>query len=258
MSRHPEHEAIGTTIHGWYYDPYSGMGYSNKVYPWGVVWNIGHVHLTPFNLDYLGDILKTLDDCYGDSAYNLNIEDPQFAERLRPKLLESGFRLLPDELFLANVDPGKLEPVDAAIELETVTTSNVREFARARLEAFASPGHRPNDGEIEIEARKRSAEMEENGRGIIARIADERCGGIWWYEEDRDAWILYLGTHARYRRRGVATRLITECHRVKDRRSLLINVVEDNVPARTLYEKVGFRDEVYRKRRFRLVPEIAV
>ena len=91
-SRHPEHDAIRQTIHGWYHDAFDDMGLLSEQYPWGTVWNTNHVQLTPFDPRHLTHVLQKLRDRYGNAAYNLNFEDLDFADRLGPHLVDAAFR----------------------------------------------------------------------------------------------------------------------------------------------------------------------
>ena len=79
--------------------------------------------------------------------------------------------------------------------------------------------------------------------GALAHVGDQPAGLVIVLAVGAEAEILTLGVLPRFRRRGVATRLFAWA---ADRLSgsgcqrLLLEVAEDNAPARALYGKLGF------------------
>lgn len=89
---------------------------------------------------------------------------------------------------------------------------------------------------------------------VVARHGEEVIGGLVAYELDkferdrREIYIYDLAVAVEHRRKGVATGLIRELKRIaRDRRAYVIYVQADrgDVPAVTLYESLGTREDVH-------------
>jgi len=96
--------------------------------------------------------------------------------------------------------------------------------------------------------------------GAIAQIEDQPVGLVVAFAVGTEAEILTLGVLPKFRRRGVARRLLAS---VADRlngagcRRLLLEVAEDNVAARSLYGTLGFAEIGHRPSYYRRSPGTA-
>ena len=92
------------------------------------------------------------------------------------------------------------------------------------------------------------------GRFLLARVAGEPASVVGFYEGE-DRFIHHLATRVPFRRRGIASRLLSEvlAHaRERGCRSTIINAAENGRPV-GLYRSLGFTDEVYWRREYKHV-----
>jgi ribosomal protein S18 acetylase RimI-like enzyme len=73
---------------------------------------------------------------------------------------------------------------------------------------------------------------------LVAEDLDRIAG----FGGNRGSFITWLFVHPEFRRRGVATALIREML-VRLQRPITLNVMAGNIPARALYERIGFSVE---------------
>ena len=93
------------------------------------------------------------------------------------------------------------------------------------------------------------------GRFLLARVAGEPASVVGFYEGE-DRFIHHLATRVPFRRRGIASRLISEVlagARESGCRSTIISAAERGHPV-GLYRSLGFTDEVYWRREYKHVP----
>jgi ribosomal protein S18 acetylase RimI-like enzyme len=85
------------------------------------------------------------------------------------------------------------------------------------------------------------SDMQALFRGSQILVAED-LNRIAGFGGNRGSFITWLFVHPKFRRRGVATALIRDML-VRLRRPITLNVMASNIPARALYEHIGFSVE---------------
>lgn len=178
------------------------MGYRAEKRRWGTYWSTRHVHVRDVPADQVDAFLIDLKAYYEDRPVVIHIHDSALDTRLGPALTGAGCVRGKTEIFLAHVGPVPSSPLVPHLTVEPVGESNLQAFAQTKLQAFAESEHEVDGAAVASEVKQRRAELGGTAAGRLARVAGERAGIIWWYEEDVDLWIVFLGTRARFRRRG--------------------------------------------------------
>lgn len=250
---HPDHTQLVQAVRDWFHEPFQEMGYRAEKRRWGTYWSTGHVHMRDFRVDQVDAFLTDLKAYYEDRPVVIHIHDRAVDARVGPYLVGAGCVKGKTEIFLAHVGPVPPSPPVPHLTMEPVSGSNLRAFARTKLQAFAEDESIVEEAAVAAEMTQRRAELEGTGVGMLARVAGEPAGIIWWYQEDVDLWIIFLGTRARFRERGVASSLLAGCLRTAYEvgfRSVMINLMAENERALRLYRRLGFRDEISRQQRY--------
>jgi len=256
---HPEHDLVAEEVRGWYKNSYPEMGYSVERRPFG--WygrntaapGICRVDVADISGGDVVALLADARDYFGATTVTLHLDERRLDAELHPALVAAGCQREQDTIYLAHV--GELPDASAAPEIEIVMCDEalLEEHAVAKRKGFADSEQDPTHAEVIEEVTLRKAELAGNGRFAIARVGSEAASTAGWYTSN-DAFIFDLATRVPYRRRGIATALLRHVLEVEYRagaRSVVINADEDGRPAQ-LYRRLGFTDEVYWRRQYRL------
>lgn len=250
---HPDHDQLVNVVRDWFHRPFQAMGYSAEKRRWGTYWNNGHIYTLGFPPDQVGEFLADVCKYYGNRSVFINVDNRDVDSQLGPALCEAGCSKGKADIFLAYVGPTPQFPVIQGIVAQPVDESNLLEFAATRLRAFAETEEQPDEDKVRDEMDWRRAELGGTGCGMLAHIHGEPAGVIWWYKDPKDIWINLLGTRVPFRRQGVGRWLLCRCLEdsyAQGCRSVMLNVATDNVKAIRLYRCLGFRDEIYWRRRY--------
>ncbi len=187
------------------------------------------------------------------------MDDRELDERIGPVLLECGCTPDVAEVFLAHTEELPLlasEPGNLSVEV--VTAETIEETMRTERKGFADSEAEPDTEELRRRLTLRRAEMGGQGRFLLARVAGEPASVVAFYEGE-DRFVHHLATRVPFRRRGLASRLLSEVLAgalERGCRSTIISAAEDGRPA-DLYRSLGFTDEVYWRREYKHVPNTA-
>ncbi len=141
------------------------------------------------------------------------------------------------------------------ITVDVVTADTVMDYAIVKLKGFANSEDEPTAEDLEEELAVRRRELASLGRFLVARVGDEPAAILGYYDGD-DRLIFNLATRTPFRMKGIAMHLL--CGVVADSydrgcRSVIINTDPSDTPIRW-YRRLGFTDEVYWRRSYRLEP----
>ena len=252
---HPDHDRLVHAVHDWFHGPYHAMGYHAEKRRWGTYWNIGQVYTPGVPAEHVQVFLADVREYYGPRPVCINVDSREVDATLGPVLCAAGCAPDTTDIFLAHVGSVPHCAAPEGVTIEPVTASNLREFADTRLKAFANTEEPLPEEAVRDESAQRQAELPGVGRGWLARLQSEPAGIIWWYDDPQDLWVLWLGVRLPFRRQGIGRWLL--CTRLGEAygrgcRSVMLNVRTENVEAMRLYHRLGFRDEIYWRQRYRL------
>jgi GNAT superfamily N-acetyltransferase len=194
--------------------------------------------------------LRDLREYSGEEEIRFYLDDRGLDERIGPVLLESGSTPEAAEVFLAHTGGMPLlapEPVDLSVE--AVNEGTIEEAMRTERMGFSGSEAEPDAGDFRQHLALRRAEMGGQGRFLLARVAGEPASALAFYEGE-DRFVHHLATRVPFRRRGIASRLLSEVlagAQERGCRSTIISAAENGRPA-DLYRSLGFTDEVYWRR----------
>lgn len=259
LLRHPEHERLTRAVPGFYTRSRPEMGYVCELGRFGFysshprISGTGRLTVRDACAGDVAALLAEVRQRYGEEEARLWIDDRGTDAELGPALVEAG--LIPDspEVFLAHVGEAPSAAVVGGLAVESVD-DDPREFAVTKLKAFDSCERDPDEEQVAREISIRRAEAEGEGRFLLARLKGEPAAILGFYEGE-DRFIFQLATRTPFRGLGIARSLL--CDSIADaygegRRSVLINADEEDWPVR-FYRALGFTDEVYWRRRYRLL-----
>jgi GNAT superfamily N-acetyltransferase len=247
---HPEHKGIAQTVKGWFHLPFRGMGYLAERRRWGTYWSNAQVYTSGFPVAELEPFMADLRRYYADQpeAIHVYIDDPAADAELGPLMLEAGWEAEVTELFLAHVGP-VAQPLEmAGLEIWPVFDTNLGQFVATQLRAYGNTEDMPDPSRVRAEIARRQREMSGTEGGLLARVHGQPAGIIWWHEEPLEIWINQVGVRVPFRHQGIAGELLRQCTEsayARGLKSVLLNVASDNREAIRLYQRMGFRDEVY-------------
>jgi len=254
---HPDRARLVHVVHDWFHGPFHAMGYEAEPRRWGTYWNMGYVYTRGVPADQVGAFLTDIRAYYGERSVCIYVAGREVEATLGPALCAAGCTPDHSEIFLAHVGPVPSVPSVSGMTVEAVDVTNLLDCVTTRLRAFASTEAPPPDEAIRAELARRQAELGGTGRGWLARIRREPAGILWWYDDPSDIYVLLLGVRLPFRNQGVGRgllcTLLAEAY-ARGGRSVLLGVLTENVDAIRLYYRLGFRDEMYWRRRYLVNP----
>ncbi len=204
--------------------------------------------------------LQDLREYSGEDEIRFHVDDRELDECIGPVLVESGCTPDMAEVFLAHTGEMPVPPSEVEnLSVEAVNGDTIEEAVRAERKGFADSEAQPGGEELLRRLSLCRAEMGGQGRYLLARVAGEPASVLGFYEGE-DRFVHHLATRVPFRRRGIASRLLSEVlagARERGCRSTIINAAENGRPE-GLYRSLGFTDEVfYWRREDRHVPATA-
>ncbi|HZC06621.1 MAG TPA: GNAT family N-acetyltransferase [Ktedonobacterales bacterium] len=256
---HPHHDAVATSVRGWFTESAPEMGYLKEQRRFGVYGRHATAgdealirQLSPADID---EFLADVRDYFGGAPVRLYIEDRALDATLRPALLAHGCAFEDAQSYLAHVGPLPSATRPPALTLDDVTPATLDTWVITKLQGFASSDAQPDAEAIAAQVALRGQEMRDVGRLRLARLAGEPAAVLGWYE-DADRFIYNLATRLPYRNRGIARYLLcdflAESH-AQAARSVIINADTAGTSI-TLYQRLGFTDEVYWRAKYLYTP----
>lgn len=200
--------------------------------------------------------LKDLREYSADDEITFHVDDRELDERIGPVLVQSGCTPDVAEVFLAYTEGMPLLASESEdLSVEAVNEVTLEEAVRTERKGFANSEAKPDPEELRRRLTLCRAEMRGQSRFLLARVAGEPASVVGFYEGE-DRFIHHLATRVPFRRRGIASRLISEVlagARERGCRSTIISAAENGHPV-GLYRSLGFTDEVYWRREYKHVP----
>lgn len=258
--RHWRHDELVSDLGRWYTRSVPEMGYHVEERRFGLYQShkvAGRVRATVRHLP-ANDVpmfLKNLREYSDEDEITFHIDDRELDKRIGPVLAESGCTPDVAEAFLAHTGGMPIlasEPEDLSVE--AVDGDTFEEAVRTERRGFADSEAEPDAEELRRRLILYGAEMGGQGRFLLARVAGEPASVLGFYE-GKDRYVHHLATRVPFRRRGIASRLLSEVlARARERgcRSTIISAAENGRPA-GLYRSLGFTDEVYWRREYKHV-----
>jgi GNAT superfamily N-acetyltransferase len=255
---HPDHDEIAREVRGWYRTSYPEMGYVVDEGRFG--WygrNVSAPAVGRLTIrDAVSDtdaLLRDVRDHFGSAAVTIYVEDKVLDAKVGGVLAAAGCRAEHGDIFLAHVGPVPNAPAPAGLDVSPCEADSIEEYAITKLRGFADSENQPPQREVADEVALRTAELSGTACFAIARLHGQPAAIAGWYS-GVDQLIFQLATRVPFRRRGIATALLL--HVLKDAaragaRSVIINAAEDGQPVQ-LYRRLGFTDEVYWRRPYRV------
>lgn len=262
--RHRRHDALVSAVGQWYTRSVPEMGYYVAERRFGFYQrqkDAGRVRATLRHLsaEDVPRFLHDLREYSGDDEIRFHVDDRELDERIGPVLIESGCTPDVAEVFLAHT--GGM-PVPASepenLNVEVVNWDTIEEAVRTERKGFADSEAEPDGEELRRRLALCRAEIGGQGRFLLARVAGEPASVLGFYEGE-DRFVHHLATRVPFRRRGIASRLLSEIlagARERGCRSTIINAAENGRPV-GLYRSLGFTDEVYWPREYKHLPGTA-
>lgn len=250
---HPEHQQLSKDIRHWFSHSHPEMDYLMEERPFGLYWNTAEVSVRGVGAGQVGEFLADVKAYYAQRPVLIYVDDREADAALGPALCAAGCEPADTEVFLAHVGPVGTAARRPDLAFEPVTQANLYDFEVARLKGFAESEDEPAVGELYAQFSRRRAEMTRGGGGMLARAGGEAASTVWWYERGGDIIVLFMATRLPFRRQGIGEALLVHAvERAYGRgsRSVMINVLVENSRAYRLYQRLGFTDEIYWRRRY--------
>jgi hypothetical protein len=264
-TRHPEHDRLRLEVSSWYQTSVPGLGYHAEPRRFGVYRR--HAEQPDSGLVILksvtpGEVPAFLADArsyFKNRAVAIWIDDEDVDAVLEPALVAAGCAIEKANVHLAHVGPRPERGERPGITVERVTADTVMDYAMVKLKGFANSEDAPPAEDLEQELAVRRRELPSIGRFLIARVGDEPAAILGYYEGD-DRLIFNLATRMPFRMKGIAMHLLSGVIADSyDRgcRSVIINTDPSDTPIRW-YRRLGFSDEVYWRRSYRIGPSTTI
>jgi hypothetical protein len=256
MVRHPEHDAVSSTVRSWYTASTPEIGMSVKPTSYGFLTDSDRAErkrlvLTVESPKEVADALAAAAEYYGTSSFEVWVDERSRAERLTAALGLAGREPVQDTAVLALVGPVRADPgPNGLVVTDVADPERLREWATVKIKGFADTEQLPGHQQLEAELADRTAEWPVC-RYQLARL-DGQAVAILGHYLGYDQMVFLLATRVPFRRHGIAQSMLTRWSQAADgqsNRSHLINC-DDRGPAAALYRRLGFTDEVYWYRRY--------
>jgi ribosomal protein S18 acetylase RimI-like enzyme len=258
--RHPQHEDVAAVVAGWFTTSAPAIGYSAAETWYGYLCDFG-----PLGGERV--ILRLADDALFDTAFqeirseasghglDIWVDDRTRDEALGPLLLAAGCERLNATTHLALVGEIRASSGPKGLSIEAIGSDALERWAAVKLRAFSDDESPPRPETLAAEMAVRVAEAPIASH-CLAHLEGQAVGVIAFYV-GADQMVFNLGTRVPFRHRGIAQAVLANWvtdGRREGCRSFLINATEGDRPAE-LYRRIGFTDEVYWYRRYRLASD---
>jgi len=260
-SRHPEHDRLHEEVSSWYQTSMPALGYHVERRRFGVYRrhagqpNSGLIVVKSVAPNEVPEFLADARSYFDNRPVAIWIDDKDADAVLGPALVAAGCAIEKANVHLAHIGPRPQRVERSGITIDVVTEDTVMDYAIVKLKGFANSEDEPNVVDLEEELAIRRRELASIGRFLIARIGDVPAAVLGYYEGD-DRLIFNLATRTPFRMKGIAMHLLSGVIADSyDRgcRSVIINTDPSGTPIRW-YRRLGFTDEVYWRRGYRLEP----
>jgi ribosomal protein S18 acetylase RimI-like enzyme len=255
--RHPDHEDVAAALRGWHTTSWPEVGVLVVETWFGFLSNADgertpRVLLAIDRPEEVHAALVSAMAARGASEYNVWVTDRDRAARLDGALRSAGCEPMKATTHLTLVGELRAGAGIEGLEMVEVDAERLTEWARVKVRCFEDTEADPTSSQLERELSVRAAfRAVESLR--LARLGDEAVG-VLGYEGDVHRLVFNLGTRVPFRHQGIAQTMLA--HLAAEGvgagcRSLSINADDPGRPAE-LYRRLGFTDEVYWYRRYRL------
>jgi ribosomal protein S18 acetylase RimI-like enzyme len=259
--RHSEHDRLHEEVSSWYQTSVPGLGFHAESRRFGVYRrhaeqpDSGLIIVKSIAPDEITEFLADARSYFDNRPVAIWIDDKDVDAVLGPVLVAAGCAIEKSNVHLAHVGPRPQRVERSGITVERVTADTVMDYAIVKLKGFANSEAEPAVEDLEQELAVRRRELASLGRFLVARVGDEPAAILGYYDGD-DRLIFNLATRTPFRMKGIAMHLL--CGVVADSydrgcRSVIINTDPSDTPIRW-YRRLGFTDEVYWRRSYRLEP----
>jgi GNAT superfamily N-acetyltransferase len=255
--RHPDHEEVGATLRGWHTTSSPEVGVFVEETWFGFLSNADgdqttRVLLTIDQPEEVSAALAAAADARGTAEYAVWVADRARAARLDGALRSSGCELVKATTHLTLVGKLHARAGPERLEMIEVDADRLAEWATVKIKSFEETEDEPTHAQLERELSVRAAFTAVEALRL-ARMGGEGVG-VLGYDGDVDRLVFNLGTRVPFRHQGIAQAMLS--HWASEAiahgcRSLTINADDPGRPAE-LYRRLGFTDEVYWYRRYRL------
>ena len=260
-TRHPEHDRLHEEVSSWYQTSMPALGYHAEPRRFGVYRrhaeqpDSGLIIVKSVTPNEVPEFLADAGRYFDNRPVTIWIDDQDVDAVLAPMLVAAGCAIEKANVHLAHVGPRPERVELVGITVERVTADTVMDYALVKLKGFANSEEAPPAEDVDQELAVRRRELASIGRFLIARVGDEPAAILGYYDGD-DRLIFNLATRTPFRMKGIAMHLL--CGVVADSydqgcRSVIINTDPSDTPIRW-YRRLGFTDEVYWRRSYRLEP----
>ncbi len=257
VGRHPEHDAVHDEVRSWYTTSAPEIGLSIVAEGFGFLssdWSQRkRLVLTVDFPDDVAPALAKAADFHRTIAFEVWVDDRARADRLTAALRASGWAPAHATSVLALVGTVHAAAGPDGLAVEDVgATAELGEWANTKIRGFASDETLPTGEQLESEIAGRQAEWPVC-RYQLARLGAEPVAILGHYTGG-DQMVFNLATRLPFRHRGIAQSILAHWSEEAVEqavRSRLINCDDGGLP-QALYRRLGFTDEVYWYRRFRV------
>ncbi len=255
--RHPAHADVAATLRRWHTAsvPEAGIVVIDTWY--GYLSNADgagtpRVLLTVDRPDDVRAALSSARSAWEAPEYSVWVTDRVRAGRLAGALQSLGCVPVKATTHLTLVGELRARHGPDGLDLARVGPRELREWAEVKVRSFEDSEAEPTPTQLdnELTVRARGTELETLR---LARLHGDAVAVLGYYEGD-DQLVFNLGTRVPFRHQGIAQALLAvwvEEGKAAGCRSLTINADDPGRPA-ALYRRLGFTDEVYWYRRYRL------
>lgn len=255
--RHPAHADIEATLRSWHTTSVPEVGIIVTEAWFGYLSNADgdetpRVLLTIDRPEDIPAALASARSSWDAPEYFIWVTDRARGSRLDRALRDAGCEPVKAITHLTLVGELRAHPGPDALVLDDVGQLRLREWAEVKVRCFENTEADPTPTQLERELAVRSRDAALETLRLV-RLGNEAVGVLGYYA-GVDQLVFNLGTRVGFRHRGIAQsvlgRWVAE-GRAAGCRSLTINADDPGRPAE-LYRRLGFTDEVYWHKRYRL------
>lgn len=250
--RHPDHDRIRSKLEARYRSSFIELGIQLERRDFGFYRNnvhspeTGRVLVCDSSPAQVPELIADARAYFPGRALEFWFDDAGLDLALGPALIAEGSVRQSATVYLAHVGAVPRSQTQAGAIVESVSPDAIREYAAVKLKGFANSESEPPPEALSQEVAVRTAESEDAGRFLLARVGAEPAAIVGYYDGPNRL-IFNLATRMPFRGRGLAHQLL--CQVISDGydsggRSVTINTNPDDTPIQC-YRRLGFTDAVY-------------